>query len=138
MKKTIKLLLLSLVVVMFAGLSCTPKKPLCEQNNFGHVTVYNYTSIYLWVDATNEGSYYNDETRLAPGGSKLFVVSPGEITMWVANDYNKSQDLWNVDYTYVDQCDEATFTWTGGKSAAVGDPNKIYNDQLPDRKGKHE
>lgn len=125
-----------LMITMIFIFSCTKPKPLCEQNNFGHITVLNYTSIFLWVNSTNDGGQFNDKTRLAPGGSKLFVVNPGEITIWAASDDAKAMDKWNVGFTYVTQCDEATFIWTSGKGTS-DEPNKIYNVDQIGIKEKH-
>jgi len=102
-------------VIIFTGLSCTKPKPLCEQNNFAHVTIYNNTSYYLWVDATSAGENFNDETRLMPGTSHLFTVDPGAVGIWAATDAGREADSWNYDEVYVIQCDEYSYTWTNKK-----------------------
>jgi hypothetical protein len=63
MKNFFKVLFVSFIMMILAGISCTKEKPLCETNNFAHVTVHNSSGIYLWVDATSAGSDYNYETR---------------------------------------------------------------------------
>ena len=131
MRNIFKLLCISLFVMLVTGFSCTKeKKPLCEQNHFGTVTVHNDTSIPLWVDATSEGEYYNDETRLAPGGSKKFTIDPGAVGIWAASDAARAADNWNYDEVYVDQCEEYTYTWTN-KKGAEGNTYSDLNNGRP-------
>jgi hypothetical protein len=132
MKKFLKLLLVSLFVVFITGFSCTKDKPLCERNNFGHVIIHNNTSIYLWVDATNSGSDYNDETRLSPGGSHTITVDPGNVTVWAASDTGRSNNKWNTDDIYVKQCDEYSYTWTNKK----GGEGNSFSDLKDEGKSK--
>jgi len=123
--KKFKLLLLSLIMIFLTGISCTKEKPLCEQNHFANVIIYNNTSHNpLWVDATSYGSDYNDETPLLPGGFTTFTVDPGEIRVWAASTTGRDNNSWNVDYINVDQCDEFSYTWYDKK----GKGNKSFID----------
>ena len=117
-RRIISLLFIFAILAFFTGVSCEKEKPLCERNHFGYLTVFNYTSIALWVDATESGMNYNQEVRLMPGASYKYSISPGTITVWAASDYNRSIDSWQTGEVYVTQCDESTFTWTGGKKGA--------------------
>jgi hypothetical protein len=118
MKKILTFLAITFVF-LFVTLQCTKDIPLCQQNHFGYVKIINSTSIYLNVDATESGSNYNAETRLAPGQYVKISVASGSVEIWAASDYNKSIDSWNTDYATVYDCDTYTYTWTNKKSASI-------------------
>jgi hypothetical protein len=122
--KKITVILIAFATFLFFINSCTKEKPLCERNNFGHVTIHNNTNISLWVDATNAGSLYNDETRLSIGSSHTFTVDPGTVTIWAASDINRQLDSWNTDKVTIVQCDEYSYTWRSAK----GEGDGTYND----------
>ena len=122
--KSFMVILITFIALILATSYCTKEKPLCERNHFGHVTIHNYTSYYLWVDATSEGENFNDETRLSPNGSYKFTVDPGTVTVWAATDADRAIDSWNYDYITIYQCDEYSYTWTNKK----GDVGTSYNN----------
>jgi hypothetical protein len=126
MKKFFKVLFISFLMIVFTGISCTKEKPLCETNNFAHVTVHNSTGMYLWVDATSYGDNYNLEVRLAPGGSHVYTVIPGIVTVWAASDAARQLDSWNYDEISVARCDEYSWTWTKKKS--IGRDERLFVD----------
>ena len=116
MKKIIKSFFVAILFVMFTGiLSCEKPKPLCERNNFCTVIVKNNSSIAIWVDVTDPGSYYNQEVRLTPGKSYTYTMTPGTLGFWAADDVDRQLDLWNYDEDHVYQCEEYTYTWTNKK-----------------------
>lgn len=126
MKKFKKFSVITIIIItlIFATSYCRKEKPLCERNNFGHITIYNNTNLPLWVDATNAGNLYNDETRLSVGDSHTFTVDPGTVTIWAASDINKDLDSWNNDKVTIVQCDEYSYTWKNANAKGDG----IYNN----------
>jgi hypothetical protein len=128
MKKLLSILFLAVALIFVTGVSCEEEKPLCEQNNFGHVKVINSTSIYIWVDVTEDGDYYNKEVRLAPGTSTTYTMIPGPLTVWAASDANRQLDRWDYDEIWLDQCEEYSFTWRSGKGATTDGDGTYYID----------
>ena len=119
MKNILRLFILS-VLLIFASTSCTTPddRPLCERDNFGHVTVLNGTSFYIWVDVTNPSQTVSyGEVELAHGNSYLYVVTPGSLVIWAQSDYNHANGInsWNSSSETITQCDEFSFTWNSGK-----------------------
>ena len=125
MKKFKKFSVITIIIItlIFATSFCRKEKPLCERNNFGHIIIHNNTNFPLWVDATNAGNLYNDETRLSVGDSHTFTVDPGTVTIWAASDINKDLDSWNNDKVTIVQCDEYSYTWRNAKGEGDGTYN---------------
>lgn len=135
MKKLLSILFVAIAMLFVTSLSCTKDVPLCEQNHFGHVTVHNSTSIFLWVDATSAGDNYNHEARLAPGSSYKYTVDPGTVTVWAASDAGRQADSWDWDEIWINQCDEYSFTWSKKKGETIDSDIFLEIQTKPRNKG---
>ena len=133
-KRLLTLFAIFMTMIFFTSISCEPEKPLCVQNNFGKVTIYNNTSIFLWVDVTQDGQNYNQEVRLSPGSSHTYTMTPDLLTVWAASDEGRAIDSWNYDDFWMDQCDILDYTWTNKKGMQEGEHSFIENN--PNGKSK--
>ena len=96
------------------------KKPSCEEDNTGTVTITNGWSESIWVDVTYADSDVNEEVKLGVGKSHTYTMKVGEVHVWFTDQAGYNSNSWWDDWVTVTQCNDGAYTVSKKKSTAEG------------------
>jgi hypothetical protein len=119
--KKFKVFLLMLVLMVFSlSYESCKKKPSCEEDNTGTITITNHYSESIWVDVTYSDSEFNEEVKLGIGSSKTYTMKVGEVHIWFTDQNGYDTNGWYDDWGTVTQCTDNPYTVSKKKSSAEG------------------
>jgi len=124
----IKIILVSLFIMIFLGVSQCGKKEPCDENNVGSVKIYNNLGITITVDiwsASIPGDGFLGERTISDGSSTLYDNVPaGSIEIW-EEDANSPWGYWTES---VNECETIEFEiYSIGKSRERNNIVKSYS-----------